>query len=192
MKLTDGEALTSAAASHYHHPTMALVLKHNMPAIMLKLRMSSPRYRYPYIICWGVYFRISGSPFKCPFQSGIVTLSYIRKPPTKVPLTAAFLKNSIGKMLISGNENLCITKISSPGLKMAGSRSRSRSRSPAYARRSPERRSRTPRSRSRSVSRDRRVRTSLLCFTFLVGEVRRLSFSILTGLGDIYSLMYLF
>jgi len=43
MKLTDGEALTSAAASHYHHPTMALVLKHNMPAIMLKLRMSSPR-----------------------------------------------------------------------------------------------------------------------------------------------------
>ena len=171
MKPTDGEALTSAAASHYHHPTMALVLKHNMPAIMLKLRMSSPRYRYPYIICWGVYFRISGSPFKCPFQSGIVTLSYIRKPPTKVPLTAAFLNNSIGKMLISGNENLCITKISSPGLKMAGSRSRSRSRSPAYARRSPERRSRTPRSRSRSVSRDRRVRTSLLCFTFLVGEV---------------------
>ena len=39
-------------------PTMALVLKHNMPAIMLKLRMSSSRYRYPYIIRWGVFIRI--------------------------------------------------------------------------------------------------------------------------------------
>ena len=38
----------------YHHPTMALVLKHNMPAIKLKLRMKeSSRYRYPYIIRWG-------------------------------------------------------------------------------------------------------------------------------------------
>ena len=84
MKPTDGEALTSAAASHYHHPTMALVLKHNMPAIMLKLRMSSSRYRYPYIIRWGVFY-VCGSQSKCPFQSK----SYARNL-GKVLLTTAF------------------------------------------------------------------------------------------------------
>ena len=88
---------------------MALVLKHNMPAIKLKLRMKeSSRYRYPYIIRWGVFIRIRGSQSKCPFQS----MSYIcQESQQGTTNTTAYKQPTIWEEILFRDCSSCIMRL---------------------------------------------------------------------------------